>query len=233
MSDAAAISPLPDYTTAGIGAETQPESAPPHLVEEDGFVEAITGGRTHAEALSRSEDSDSAENKASASIYESSNLAKTLVDSLKFLLNDKDLRRKVAALSNEVAEVFKEPLSSLGLPGTIAYRALWGVSFAAAFSRSGLKYLMAKPGKALIEASRILGQDSIAAIAVPTAVANICNWVQNKVYRSIKMPEFLVEAVRSVVSMAACFKAIDLADPLGKQFGDFVAKNVTKYLEKP
>lgn len=224
MTNLASIGPDTGLNTGKVAKALSQGETTPALVEaaKDAAPDLL---KTAAEALAKPV-------KDNRSIAERYSEVKFIVDKLGFLMNDKNPLRKMFALSNELAEAGKETLSNMPLPDSvkqIAYGGLWAMSFTAAFARGAVKFLTAKRGYGMREASRIFTQDLIAAISIPTAVANMMNTIQNKIYRGAKLPDKLIDLIRPVGSMAACFVAIGLADPVGKKAGDWVAGHVNKF----
>jgi hypothetical protein len=119
------------------------------------------------------------------------------------------------ALGNEIAECFKELAAHL-LPKPIAgglYAGLWSLAFFSTGSRIYANSKAANEADKVKAGTKMLVHDGISAIGAPTVVANIMNFIQNRVYKALPIPTTLKHLIRSLVSLTACKFTIKYLDP--------------------
>ena len=123
--------------------------------------------------------------------------------------------RQFFALGNEIAESCYELAEHL-LPKPIAkalYGIFWSLAVVATSSRVTMNAKVAKPEDRFKAGAKMLLHDGISAIAAPTAVARTANFIQNKIYTPLPLPQTLKHLVKSVVSLFACYITIKKLDP--------------------
>lgn len=150
----------------------------------------------------------------------SSGFEKLLRFSAKFL--DDDFNPRIyCALGNEFAEATKQTLKEMKLPTFIADPIYYG-GWALALGVAGLRMCLRGLGQGTLKPFiSTMGQDMISTIIGPTAVVNLANYLQNTIYKSIKLPQFVSMFLRPVLSLTAAKYSIPQLDhylgvPLGK-----------------
>ena len=129
--------------------------------------------------------------------------------------------RSFFALGNEIAESSKHLLAN-HLPKPLAdaiYKVLWSLAIIATGSRVGANTIKAKDREKLKAGTKMLVHDGIAAIGVPTLVANVMNSIQHKIYGALKFPTFIRDLFTTVGSLWACNKTIHFLDPHAAELG--------------
>ena len=132
--------------------------------------------------------------------------------------------RKITALGNEIAESTKETFYRW-LPKPIAtmfYRALWTMAFVCTGIRTVMKARLAPDADKMKAACKLLAQDMVSTIIGPTIVANMANWIQDKCYSLLHIPEAFADILRPILSLTACNAAIDTLDPQGIRLGEYL-----------
>ena len=141
----------------------------------------------------------------------------------KFLHDDWGMRT-FFALGNEIAESFKE-LGEHLLPKPIfkaLYAAFWSLAVVATGSRVTQNYKQAPKEDAVKSGAKMLIHDGISAIGMPTIVANLMNFIQNKIYKPLPLPETFKHLVRSIVSLYTCKITIHALDPTAKKISQTI-----------
>lgn len=136
-------------------------------------------------------------------------------------LHDNWGMRTFFALGNEIAESSKHLLGNL-LPEPIAkliHKVLWSLAIIATGSRVGANAIKAKEGQQFQAAAKMIVHDGVAAITVPTLVANVMNYIQHKVYGALRLPIFLRDLLTTAGSLYACNKTIHFLDPHAAELG--------------
>ncbi len=151
------------------------------------------------------------------------------------LLHDELPLRKLSILANDVAESFKESLYNW-FPSPIAtliYGGLWLASLASTAIRVLINYQHHhKPEEKLRAGTKLLIHESISAVAAPVVVANVTNYIQNKIYNLIKIPKRIKHLIRPLVSFITCYYSIDFLDPPAKQFSSWLTGIVDDHHKK-
>lgn len=158
---------------------------------------------------------------------ESKNISPFSKESLNFFekfLHDNWGTRVWFALGNEIAESSKHLLGNL-LPKPISsliYKVLWSLAIIATGSRVGTNAVKAKEGEKFKAGAKMMVHDGIAAIGVPTIVANLMNTVQHKVYDTLKFPTFIRDLLTTIGSLWSCKVVIHKLDPHAAKLGSKV-----------
>ena len=147
------------------------------------------------------------------------NLRKVDATKLKFFekfLNDGWGLRKFFALGNEIAES-THPLLQTVLPKPVAdllYKIFWSLALIATGSRIGANATQSAPHINKLKAgAKMLAHDGVSAIVAPTIVANISNWIQEKIYSVMRLPKIIGNTLKAGVSLTACYFVIHALDP--------------------
>lgn len=136
-------------------------------------------------------------------------------------LHDNWGMRTFFALGNEIAESSKHLLGN-HLPKPLAdaiYKVLWSLAIVATGSRVGANTIKAKEGEKLQAGAKMLVHDGIAAVGVPTLVANGMNWIQHKVYGALRLPTFIRDVLTTIGSLWTCKVVIHKLDPHAAELG--------------
>lgn len=124
--------------------------------------------------------------------------------------------RIYSALGNEIAESFYDLAAHL-LPKPVAnalYGGLWSVAIGATGARVVANSNHAETKDKLKAGGKLLVHDGISAITAPTIVARTMNFIQNKLYKPLPIPETLKHLLKSIISIVTCKVAIQKLDPL-------------------
>ena len=151
-----------------------------------------------------------------------------VVKTLSKFLDDHWGIRMFFALGNEIAESLEPSLEGLGVPkaaNKAIYKGLWALSLFCTSNRVVMKGIQENN---LLGSLKILIQDGIAAIGGPTVVARTANAIQNKIYDSLKIPDFIKNIVRPAFTLFTCKKAVHALDPVGIWVGYKIARGVAK-----
>jgi hypothetical protein len=124
--------------------------------------------------------------------------------------------RIYSALGNEIAESFYD-LAAHILPKPVAnalYGGLWSVAIGATGARVVANTSHAESKDKFKAGGKLLLHDGISAITAPTIVARTMNFIQNKLYKPLPLPETLKHLVKSIISILTCKVAIQKLDPI-------------------
>ena len=124
--------------------------------------------------------------------------------------------RIYSALGNEIAESFYD-LAAHILPKPVAnalYGGLWSVAIGATGARVIANTSHAESKDKFKAGGKLLLHDGISAITAPTIVARTMNFIQNKLYKPLPLPETLKHLVKSIISVLTCKVAIQKLDPI-------------------
>jgi len=136
-------------------------------------------------------------------------------------LHDNWGMRTFFSLGNEIAESSKHLLNNL-LPEPIAkliHKILWSLAIVSTGSRVAANSIKAKEGEQLKAGAKMLVHDGVAAITVPTLVANIMNSLQHKIYGALRLPIIIRDLLTTAGSLWACNKTIHFLDPHAAELG--------------
>lgn len=141
-------------------------------------------------------------------------------------LHDNWGMRTFFALGNEIAES-TEPLLHTILPEPVAkliYKVLWSLAIIATGSRVGVNATKSKDANKVKAGAKMLIHDGFSAIVAPTAVARICNWIQEKIYSTLRIPKIIGNSIKAGLSLTACYHAIKFLDPKAAEVSAWVTQ---------